>query len=165
VNEENDAEDGDNDIADEPNTGDGQDDYDDDEAVSNIVNAAGNISSISGSSDLTTTSDSSSMATIPTECNDGLFDSTLFSGKSFLHYYGIGHDNKKVFFNIYKFNKNRHTGRLKTIVNIKVRDYILYKNSMSSKTRFLFAGILTKYTDYLKHLSDPIHKLTSRYLV
>jgi len=144
-------------------------DADDDDVVSNIVNSSsnsGNISSISGSSTRTTASDSSSMVTIPTEYNDGLFDGTLFSGgKSFLHYYGTGHDHKKVFFNVYKFNKHRNPGFYQTIVNIKVKDYIIYKNSLKSKTRFVFAGILTKYTDYLKHLSDPTHKLTSKFLV
>ena len=158
-----DGEDVDDDTGDIIANDDVDEEDDDDDAVNKIVNASytSNISSISGNSNESTVS-VSSMDTLPKEHNEGLYDATLLSGMPFLHCYGKTISFKKMFFNVYKFNKNRHT---KKVVNIKVHNYILYKNAMKCKTRFIFAGILCKYTDYLKHHNNPTHKLTSKYLV
>ena len=137
----------------------------DDAAVSSIVNAinTSNISSISdNSTNESGTVSVSSLDTLPMEHQDGLYDATSFTGMSFLHSYGAKNGCKKLFFNVYKFIKSRHT---KKVVNIKVQDYIIFKDAMKCKTRFVFAGIVCKYTDYLKYHSNPTHKLTSKYLV
>ena len=141
------------------------DDDDDDDDVDNIVNATNtsNISSISGNSNETNSISIGTMDTLPNEYSDGLYDATLFSGATYFHSYGTKPTFKKMFFNVYKFIKNRNT---KNIVNIKVRDNIIYKYAMKCKNRFIFAGILCKYADYVKHQSNPTTtKLTSKFLV